>query len=439
MAKTKKFQISAPSKPTLWMTLFLAGLAVVMTVVFILNAGNSVRGNFREIHALTQGVDAARYQGTVDWAEAAQGGVEFAMIRVGYRTMTDGVITEDSNARYNLQEASKAGIRLGVYFFSTAVTEEEAREEAAWVVDLIADYPITYPVAYDCEGFRDEENRHAHLSVTERTDIALAFMKAIERAGYEAMFYAAKNDMENEAFWEMSRIEEDYKVWVAQYPEVPYPETEVSDYSRVHHMWQYTQEGTVPGFSGPVDQNVAYFGYDGTANPMNHAQPETVGPDIEAMMDFREVFQYVTAKDEVNLRDMPSQDTIAQVLYTLPNGEIVTRTGISDSGWSRLEWNGQVCYAVSSYLTTDLTPPPTEDPRVETVFRDVEDRVTAKQAVNLRTLPSTTDPESQVVVKLKHGDEVVRTGVNDDVGWSRVVYRGRILYCITRYLEVVEE
>lgn len=434
MAKTKKKNKRKQNV----LAVGIALLAVLFAVVFLLeSAGQS---GPKEIDTTTYGLDVARYQGTVDWAEAARSGVDFAMVRLGYRTLVDGVITEDSNARYNLQQASKYGIKLGAYFFSTAVTPEEAKEEAKWVAELLAPYPITYPVAYNCENFRDPENRHSHLSVAERTDIALVFLKEIEKLGYEAMFYASMNEMENDVLWEVSRIERDYKIWVAQYPEVPYPETERSDYSRTHQMWQYTREGQLPGVDAPVDLDVAYFGYEGTAEPKGAAPAETVGPDVEAMMVFEDVWEHVTAKDEVNLRDIPSQDDTATVLRTLCNGEVVMRTGVSESGWSRLICEGVTCYAVSSYLTTRLEPTePTEDDGIDTPFFENSDLVTAKDAVNLRTLPSVTDPEAQVVVKLKHGEVVQRTGINNDVGWSRVVWNGRTLYCVSSYLEIVTE
>lgn len=432
--KKRKKKKSGRGKTTAFVVL-LAVLTLLLTALFIGNSGQSVH----EIETVTYGIDVARYQGTIDWAEAAASGVEFAMVRLGYRTLVDGEITEDSNARYNLQEASKQGIKLGAYFFSTAITPEEAREEARWVAELIARYPITYPVAYNCEGFNDPENRHAHLTVAERTDIALVFLQEIERQGYEAMFYASKNEMEGDTLWEVSRIEENYKVWVAQYPEAPDPRTDLSDYTGTHQMWQYTREGQVPGIDAPVDMDVAYFGYDGTALPLIQEAVETVGPDIEAMMDFEEVWEHVTAKEAVNLRDIPSQDAMATVLRRLENGEVVMRTGISESGWSRLVYEGVTCYAVSSYLTTQLEPEaPTEDDGIETEFRPIEDIVTAKDAVNLRTLPSVTDEESTVVVKLKHGETVRRTGINEDVGWSRVIWNGQTLYCVTSYLEVVE-
>ena len=411
-------------------------LAAVLVGMYLTPDTRIDRGDFREIKTVTRGIDVSKYQGTIDWAEAAENGVEFAIVRLGNRTMVEGQIREDTNARYNLQEAQKYGIKLGAYFFSTAITAEEAREEAAWVAELVAGYPITYPIAYNCEGFGDPENRHAHLSVAERTDIALEFMETIEDLGYEAMFYASKNEMENDVLWQVSRIQGKYKVWVAQYPEVPYPQTPRTSYSGAHQMWQYTKEGTVAGVAAPVDMDVAYFGYEGTAEPVLKETPATVGPDVEAMMDFEGVWEHVTAKEETNLRDMPSQDQMATVLRTLKNGEIAMRTGISPAGWSRLIYEGEIYYAVSSYLTTNLEPE--KDDGIDTVFRAVSDTVTAKDAVNLRTIPSVTDPESKVVVKLKHGEVVTRTGINDDVGWSRVQWQGQILYCVSSYLETVE-
>jgi GH25 family lysozyme M1 (1,4-beta-N-acetylmuramidase) len=438
MAKTKKRKKKSQSGKITALLVCLVVLTVMIAGIFALDVGKS--GGVREVEGTTFGIDVARYQGTIDWAEAAENGVDFAMVRLGYRGLVTGEIVEDSNARYNMQEASRRGIKLGAYFFSTAVTAEEAKEEAAWAAEILAQYPITYPVAYDCEGFRDPGNRHYHLSVAERTDIALVFLSEIEKYGYEAMFYASKNEMEGDTLWQVSRIQNDYKVWVAQYPPHPYPETEKTDYNGIHQMWQYTREGEVRGISGPVDMDVAYFAYEGIALPKDSTPPETVGPDIEAMMEFEPVWEHVTAKEQTNLRDIPSQDDTARILHTLKNGEVTMRTGVSESGWSRLVFEGVTCYAVSSYLTTDLEPPATEaDDGIQTVFRKVDDRVTAKDAVNLRTIPSVTDPESEVVVKLKHGEVVQRTGINEDVGSSRVVWNGQTLYCVTSYLEIVTE
>lgn len=486
------------------------------------DVGTAIAKNPNETGEITHGIDVSRYQGTIDWAKVADSGIDFVMVRVGYRELVSGRIVADSNAKYNMQQAQKHGIKLGAYFFSTAVTEAEAKEEANWVADYISQYAITYPVAYNCEGFQNSNSRQYSLTKSERTDLALVFLDVIGQRGYAPMFYASRNEMEGDAQWQISRIAPKYKVWVAQYPTQPYPQTESSSYTGQHAMWQYTNNGTVPGISQKVDVNIAYFGYTQAEDPKNDDDPEQAGVDVEALMNFREVSETVTAKIETNLRDIPSQGEDSRVLYTLKNGETANRTGISDSGWSRvvfegrvyyavssylttdldysdipvetqptqmeftqvneqvtakiqtnlrdvpgqgedstvlyalkngevatrtginektgwsrLEWNGNTCYAVSSYLTTDLGyQAPVQ---INTPFTQVSELVTAKDTVNLRTLPSVTDPNSQVVVQLKNGEVVTRTGINEDVGWSRVEYNGQILYCVSSYLMAYTE
>ena len=156
---------------------------------------------------------------------------------------------------------------------------------------------------------------------------------------------------------------------------------------------------------------------------------------------FSDISDKVTADDEVNLRDIPSQDIDSTVLRQLKNGEIATRTGISDTGWSRLVIDGKTYYAVTSYLTTNLeyrTPDENGDGGLKTQFITVSHKVTPKIEVNLRKLPSVTNPEATVVAIVKSGEIFVRTGVNQEYGWSRVEYDGQVLYCVRSYLNIVE-
>lgn len=390
----------------------------------------------------TIGIDVSRFQGKINWKEVAESGIDFAMIRVGYRTQTSGEIIADKNAKYNMQEAEANGIHVGAYFFSTAVTKEEAVEEAQWTADYISRYKITYPVAYNCEGFHNPENRNSSLTKQERTDLAAAFLTEIYHQGYTPMFYASKNEMTEDQDWETSRLEKSFKIWVAQYPAVPYPETEKADYAGKYDMWQYTNKGAVAGISEPVDVNVAGFGYDTSAEAQNQEAPEKAEADPEALMDFREVDEQVTSKDETNLRDIPGQGENSKILRTLKNGETAQRTGISESGWSRLIIDGQRYYAVSNYLTTDLSySKPAEEPDdgLKTKFTAVTENVTPKIEVNLRKLPSVTNPEATVVATVKAGEVFVRTGINQDYGWSRVEYNGETLYCVSSYISVVEQ
>ena len=500
---------------------------LLLMAAMLLFSGCSKRA--KENKNTTTGIDVARYQGTIDWSRLATSRVEFAMVRVGYRSAADGKLVEDSNARYNLQEAQKNDIMLGAYFFSTAVNEKEAIEEANWTADILDQYSITYPVAFDCEGYLEESSRQFGLSKKERTDIALAFLKTVEKHGYEGMFYSSRNEMHEEAKWEVSRIAEDYKIWVAQYPEVPYPKTSASSYSEEHHMWQYTRDGIVPGISGSVDMNVAYFGYDGIEKPHSSKKPEEVQPDLDALLNFQEVDEEVTAKEETNLRSAPSQGEDSEILYTLKNGQIAKRiaysdsgwskvefegvsyyalssllttnlygepssasaenddgietqftsvnypvtakeavnlrsipsvesedavvmaqlkngqiatcVGVSDNGWSKLNYNGTICYAISSYLmemSSGSAQPQENDGLIQTEFEEINDRVTPKIEINLRALPSVTDPAAVVVAKIKNGEVVTRTGINRDVGWSRVIYNGQTLYCVNQYLIAAE-
>ncbi len=403
-----------------------------------------VSDNAEETSDVTLGIDVAKYQGTIDWTEVAASGIDFAMVRVGYRTQNSGEIKADTNAKYNMQEATANGLKVGAYFFSTAVSKDEAIEEAKWVADYISQYQITYPVAYNCEGFTNPSNRQYGLTKTNRTDIAIAFLNEIYSQGYTPMFYASKGEMTADADWETSRIEKSFKIWVAQYSEIPYPETPMSSYAGTHDMWQFTNNGTVPGIKKPVDVNVAYFGYVGAADAQNQEAPDKVKADVEALLNFTEVNETVTSKDVTNLRDIPSQGDESHILMQLKNGETAQRTAVSDSGWSRLEIEGEVYYAVSNYLTTDLSykapeaPAPEPDDGIDTVFTKVNEKVTPKIEINLRTLPSVTREDSEVIATVYAGETFTRTGINNEVGWSRVEYNGQTLYCVSSYLTIAE-
>ncbi len=174
-------------------------------------------------------------------------------------------------------------------------------------------------------------------------------------------------------------------------------------------------------------------------------ESKTAGTDI---MTFNEVNDEVTAKETTNLRNVPSQGEESFIIHILQNGEVVKRTGMSDEGWSRLEYEGQVVYAMSNLLTTDLTKKTATEsgasdtsdgslPEIQTKFVDVNEQVTPKIEVNLRLLPSVTNPKAKIVATVKNGEVFTRTGSNDELGWSRVEYKGQVLYCISSYVEVV--
>lgn len=164
---------------------------------------------------------------------------------------------------------------------------------------------------------------------------------------------------------------------------------------------------------------------------------EVIVPEDE--MVFTPCDEDVTAKEETNLRSYPSQGEDSTVLYTLKNGEVAIRVGISESGWSKVVFNGNTYYAVSSYLTTDLDYIPAsqaetiQDEGINTIFRAVDETVTAKDVVNLRLLPSATNKDAKVVGRLTHGDTAQRIGISDN-GWSKLKYKSETVYAVSTYL-----
>lgn len=389
-----------------------------------------------ETDETTYGIDVSEFQGNIDWTQAAQGDIDFVMVRVGCRSSETGKIEEDRCARYNLQEAAARGLYLGAYFFSTATTEEEAREEAEWTCELLAGYPITYPVAYNCEGFQNESSRQYGMSAEERSHLAEVFLDEVEEEGYTGMFYAAKSELENNLLWNTEELELQYRMWVARYS---LPGAERPDYSGECAMWQYTNQGEIPGVDSLVDRNAAYFGFGSPAPAKQEGAAMHVEANPEVGVKFEEVNEQVTSKDVTNLRSSMDQGGDNNIVTQLKNGDTATRTGRGNNGWSRLTYNGQTLYAVSSYLTTDLSyTPPAPEPGSEfkTKFTAVTENVTAKDVTNLRNRPSVEEP-SEVIVQLHNGEVVARTGVSE-LGWSRVEYNGQTLYCISSYLQVVE-
>lgn len=387
----------------------------------------------------SHGIDVSKWQGKIDWKKVKDFGVNFAFIRVGLRG-EDGDMYEDDCAKYNLDEAQKNGILIGVYYFSTANSVKEAEEEAEWVIDYIKGYSISYPVVYDCEGYQSTSSRMFGLSATERTDIAMAFLAKIRKAGYDTMFYGSKNDLMTSFWWDMDRIEKEHKVWVAMYPKITYPYKDDPGYIGRLDAWQYSADGVVDGIPTNVDLVICYFtaekappaSGDITTEPPEETQQET------SVMLHGVLFDYcsdkVTAKNKVNLRFIPSTED-EYIVGELSRGEIVERTGISQNGWSMLTYKGATVYAVSGYLTTELDET-TRDPSAME-FDPMDDSVTAKVETNLRTAPSTT--ASEVVYTLKNGEYVKRTGINEALGWSRLEYNGATVYAVSSYLSVKKD
>ena len=194
------------------------------------------------------GIDVSSYQGDIDWKAVADSkNIDFAMIRVGYRGYgSEGKLDTDSRYEDNLKGAQENKVPMGVYFFTEAINYDEGVEEANYVLSLIEDYNVTYPVVIDTEYVNDSNARANDISNSDRTDAIVGFCETIKASGHTPMIYASRN-------WFVQNMDIDrlgeYELWVAQYANVPY-------FPYKFTGWQYTYEGSVPGIEAPVDINV---------------------------------------------------------------------------------------------------------------------------------------------------------------------------------------
>lgn len=200
-----------------------------------------------------KGVDVSKYQETIDWEKVAADGVEFAMIRLGFRGMgTQGTCELDPYFKKNMEGAKAAGLDVGVYFFTQATTVKEAKEEAKFVIDSLKEYDITWPVVFDSEEITSYKAARANaLSRETRTACAKAFMEEIKVAGYTPMLYANTR-------WSILKLDlaelSDYDFWYAYYGDDIY-------YPYKFSMWQYTSSGKVDGIKGNADLNISFVDY----------------------------------------------------------------------------------------------------------------------------------------------------------------------------------
>ena len=196
----------------------------------------------------TFGIDVSKWNGNIDWNSVKASGASYAIIRCGYRGSSTGALITDPKFAANISGANAAGLKVGVYFFTQAVNEKEAVEEASMVLDLVKKYKISYPIFLDVES---SGGRADGIDKATRTAVCKAFCATIQNSGYTAGVYANKT-------WFTSKIDAgalgSYKIWLAQYAAAP-------SYSGRYNLWQYSSKGSVPGIKGNVDMNQSYLGY----------------------------------------------------------------------------------------------------------------------------------------------------------------------------------
>ncbi|MDO4732122.1 MAG: GH25 family lysozyme [Bacillota bacterium] len=197
------------------------------------------------------GIDISEWQAEIDWPAVAADGIDFAIIRLGYRGNTEGRLNLDKRYHENMQAAAEAGMKLGIYFYSQAITPEEAVEEAQFVLENMGDYPLTYPIVFDWETAGTTDARTNGLDNTVLTDCALAFCETIAQAGYLPMIYIY-GDLAYTRY-ELDRLN-GYDWWFAGYSDTP-------EFYYNFRMWQYSSSGSVNGVEVQTDMNLCFLPY----------------------------------------------------------------------------------------------------------------------------------------------------------------------------------
>ena len=200
-------------------------------------------------------IDVSYYQGSINWTKVKNDGVEFVMIRIGYRGSTEGKIYEDKYFADNIEGALEAGLEVGVYFFSYAADVDEAEEEAEWVVSTLASYGYDENdckyIAYDFEVFG--MNRVSDVSTSQINKNTIAFLSYVADEDFTPILYGNKSQLTNK--FDVDKIQSSVSnclIWLAQY-------NDTTTYSSTYDMWQYSDSGTISGISGNVDLDVVYF------------------------------------------------------------------------------------------------------------------------------------------------------------------------------------
>ena len=223
----------------------VTGKQVIQGVVYNFGTDGAIA---TKVNGSTFGIDVSRHNGNIDWNAVKASGVDYVIIRCGYRGSVSGALIEDESFRKNIKGATAAGLKVGVYVFSQAVNEVEAVKEASLAVSLVKGYNLTYPIFIDTES---SGGRADKIDVATRTAVVNAFCQTVANAGYQPGIYASKSWYETKL--NMGAIG-NYRIWLAQYSAAP-------TYGGKYDMWQYSSKGKINGIKGNVDLNWSYMGY----------------------------------------------------------------------------------------------------------------------------------------------------------------------------------
>lgn len=269
-----------------------------------------------EYACVVKGIDVSKWNSldkkAIDWTQVKASGVQYVIIRAGYRGQTSAKMYADPYFETHIEGALAAGLQVGVYFYSQAITEQEALEEASFLLSIIKDYKLTYPVCFDWEPVSGSRAGEAKLTKAQASAVARKFLSTMEGYGYESMLYSYHSAIKT---YFNTELLNDYKVWMAYYfkaykdngveykagdrlPETSYP----------FQMWQYSSTGIVPGIQGVVDMNVSFFSYTGSGVPTSAIVLNT--PAKSYTINVGDTLDYTTGISAFNTAGVDSTSSV---------------------------------------------------------------------------------------------------------------------------------
>ncbi len=286
---------------------------------------------FKEDAKVVKGIDVSKWnsqdkKNKIDWNKVKNSGVEYVIIRAGYRGQVDPKLYEDPYFHEHIKGAQDAGLQVGVYFYSQAITEQEALEEASFLLSIIKDYKITYPVCFDWEPVDGSRAKKAKLTKSQASAIARKFLSTMEGYGYDTMLYSYHSAIVD---YFNTELVNDYKVWMARYltaykdngveyahgdkiPSTTYP----------FQMWQYTDSGIVPGIEGVVDVNVSFISYTESGELTSNI--EIIPPAKTYNINVGESVDYITGLVAYNSVAVNITDSVTIAIKNA-SGSVVTK------------------------------------------------------------------------------------------------------------------
>ena len=248
----------SPLKFILVIVFVVAGSYLIITNAFRfhdrIETGDYTHAEKFDNYLIIEGIDVSYAQGDIDWKAVKNSGVDFAFIRAGYRSTDKGSLNVDEYFYDNVKKAEDAGVMVGLYYFSQAITAKEAQEEAEALIDLAKDYDVQLPLVMDYEkadgGRLSNAISNGDISVWDLNQIAATFTNVVEKAGYESMVYANYDFLQN--YLDGEWLDDYTNIWGAQY-------NTSAQFTCNYQFWQCSDSWTVPGIEGNVDHNFWYF------------------------------------------------------------------------------------------------------------------------------------------------------------------------------------